>query len=115
MARVRIAIRDLSKTFTGRAIKAVAQDEPALRLMGANPVRIKQWAFGIATASGSMGQFIFAPLGGALMALLGRHLFWPGHHLTGHRARVAQRGLLRFVLSRRRAVVSAPERGRRSR
>src|SRR5258705_6152739 len=34
----------------GRAIKAVAQDEPALRLMGANPVRIKQWAFGIATA-----------------------------------------------------------------
>ena len=39
----------LSKTFIGRAIKAVAQDEPALRLMGANPVRIKQWAFGIAT------------------------------------------------------------------
>jgi len=41
----------MSKTFTGRAIKAVAQDEPALRLMGANPVRIKQWAFGIATAT----------------------------------------------------------------
>jgi len=41
----------LSKTFTGRAIKAVAQDEPALRLMGVNPVRIKQWAFGIATAA----------------------------------------------------------------
>jgi branched-chain amino acid transport system permease protein len=40
----------LSRTFTGRAIKAVAQDEPALRLMGVNPVRIKQWAFGIATA-----------------------------------------------------------------
>ncbi len=40
----------LSKTFTGRAIKAVAQDELALRLMGADPVRIKQWAFGIATA-----------------------------------------------------------------
>jgi branched-chain amino acid transport system permease protein len=39
----------MSKTFTGRAIKAVAQDEAALRLMGANPVRIKQWAFGIAT------------------------------------------------------------------
>lgn len=39
----------LAKTFTGRAIKAVAQDEGALRLMGANPVRIKQWAFGIAT------------------------------------------------------------------
>src|SRR6266852_689799 len=40
----------LSRTFTGRAIKAVAQDEPALRLMGANPMRTKQWAFGIATA-----------------------------------------------------------------
>ena len=35
----------MSKTFTGRAIKAVAQDEPALRLMGADPVRIKQWAY----------------------------------------------------------------------
>ena len=40
----------LSKTFTGRAIKAVAQDEGALRLMGANPVKIKRWAFGIATS-----------------------------------------------------------------
>ena len=39
----------LSRTFTGRAIRAVAQDADALRLMGANPVRIKQWAFGIAT------------------------------------------------------------------
>jgi branched-chain amino acid transport system permease protein len=39
----------LSKTFTGRAIKAVGQDEAALRLMGADPVRIKQIAFGIAT------------------------------------------------------------------
>jgi branched-chain amino acid transport system permease protein len=40
----------LSKTFMGRAIRAVAQDQEALRLMGANPVRIKQWAFGVATA-----------------------------------------------------------------
>lgn len=40
----------LGKTFIGRAIKAVAQDEPALRLMGADPVYIKQWAFGLATA-----------------------------------------------------------------
>jgi branched-chain amino acid transport system permease protein len=40
----------LSKTFMGRAIRAVAQDQEALRLMGANPTRIKQWAFGIATA-----------------------------------------------------------------
>lgn len=40
----------LSRTYSGRAIRAVAQDEMALRLMGANPVAIKQWAFGIATA-----------------------------------------------------------------
>jgi branched-chain amino acid transport system permease protein len=40
----------LSKTFMGRAIRAVAQDQEALRLMGADPVRVKQWAFGIATA-----------------------------------------------------------------
>lgn len=40
-----------SRTFTGRAIKAVAQDEGALRLMGADPVKIKRWAFGLATAT----------------------------------------------------------------
>src|SRR3954465_11907097 len=53
----------LSKTFTGRAIKAVAQDEGALRLMGANPVRIKQWAFGIATAA--------TALTGAMLIVIG--------------------------------------------
>jgi branched-chain amino acid transport system permease protein len=53
----------LSKTFTGRAIKAVAQDEPALRLMGANPVRIKQWAFGIATGVNA--------LAGAMLIIVG--------------------------------------------
>ena len=53
----------LSKTFTGRAIKAVAQDEPALRLMGANPVQIKQWAFGIATG--------VAALAGAMLIIVG--------------------------------------------
>ena len=40
----------LNRTKLGLAIRAVAQDEEALRLMGANPVRIKQFAFGIATA-----------------------------------------------------------------
>jgi branched-chain amino acid transport system permease protein len=40
----------LWKTFMGRAIRAVAQDEEGLRLMGANPTRIKQFAFGIATS-----------------------------------------------------------------
>jgi branched-chain amino acid transport system permease protein len=53
----------LSKTYTGRAIKAVAQDEPALRLMGANPVRIKQWAFGIATG--------VSALAGAMLIIVG--------------------------------------------
>ena len=53
----------LSKTFTGRAIKAVAQDEPALRLMGVNPVRIKQWAFGIATG--------VSALAGAMVIVVG--------------------------------------------
>src|SRR5262249_13095823 len=32
----------LATTFTGHAIKAVAQDQMALALMGADPVRIKQ-------------------------------------------------------------------------
>ena len=53
----------LSSTFTGRAIKAVAQDEPALRLMGANPVRIKQWAFGIASG--------VSALAGAMLIIVG--------------------------------------------
>lgn len=53
----------LSRTFTGRAIKAVAQDEPALRLMGVNPVRIKQWAFGIATG--------VSALAGAMLIVVG--------------------------------------------
>jgi branched-chain amino acid transport system permease protein len=53
----------LTKTFTGRAIKAVAQDEAALRLMGANPVRIKQWAFGIATG--------VSALAGAMVIIVG--------------------------------------------
>jgi branched-chain amino acid transport system permease protein len=44
----------LSRTFLGRAIRAVAQDEEALRLMGANPTRIKQWAYGIATAASAL-------------------------------------------------------------
>ena len=53
----------LSATFTGRAIKAVAQDQTALALMGADPVRIKQWAFGIATGT--------CALAGALLIIVG--------------------------------------------
>lgn len=53
----------LSRTFTGRAIKAVAQDEGALRLMGCDPIRIKRLAFGIATA--------VTALAGALLIIVG--------------------------------------------
>jgi branched-chain amino acid transport system permease protein len=41
----------LSKTFVGRAILAVAQDELALRLMAADPIRIKRIAFGLSIAT----------------------------------------------------------------
>ncbi|HUR43106.1 MAG TPA: MFS transporter [Aestuariivirga sp.] len=35
------------------------------------PPEKRSWAFGIATAAGSMGQFVFAPLGGALISAYG--------------------------------------------
>ena len=41
----------LSRTFYGRAIRAVAQDRLALQLMGADPVRVKQIGFGIGIAT----------------------------------------------------------------
>jgi len=44
----------LSYTFIGRAISAVAQDQLALRLMGASPIRIKRIAFGISIATASV-------------------------------------------------------------
>ena len=40
----------LTRTFTGRAIMAVAQDQLALQLMAADPVRIKRIAFSISIA-----------------------------------------------------------------
>jgi branched-chain amino acid transport system permease protein len=53
----------LSRTFMGRAIQAVAQDRVALQLMGADPVRIKQWAFGLGIAT--------AAIAGALLIMIG--------------------------------------------
>ena len=44
----------LGRTFYGRAIMAVSQDQAALRLMGADPVRIKTIAFGIGIAAASL-------------------------------------------------------------
>ena len=44
----------LARSFYGRAIMAVSQDRVALRLMGANPVKIKTVAFGIGIAAASL-------------------------------------------------------------
>jgi branched-chain amino acid transport system permease protein len=53
----------LAHTFTGRAILAVAQDRLALRLIGADPVKIKQLAFGLSIAT--------TALAGALLIVIG--------------------------------------------
>jgi len=53
----------LSRTFTGRAILAVAQDRLALQLMGADPVRVKQFAFGLAIAT--------TAIAGSLLIIIG--------------------------------------------
>jgi branched-chain amino acid transport system permease protein len=45
----------LSRTFVGRAIQAVAQDQQALRLMAASPTRIKRIAFGLSFATAALG------------------------------------------------------------
>jgi len=44
----------LSRTFTGRAIMAVSQDQLALQLMAADPIRIKRIAFAISIATCSI-------------------------------------------------------------
>jgi branched-chain amino acid transport system permease protein len=44
----------LSRTFLGRAILAVAQDQLALRLMAVDPIRIKRIAFGLSIATASL-------------------------------------------------------------
>ncbi len=49
----------LTRSFVGRAIMAVAQDQLALRLMAIDPVRIKRIAFGISIATASLaGAFL---------------------------------------------------------
>ena len=47
----------------GRDIQPVAQDRLALQLMGADPVRIKQWAFGLGIAT--------AAIAGSLLIIIG--------------------------------------------
>lgn len=48
----------MSYTFVGRAVQAVAQDPLALRLMAANPSRIKRIAFGLSIATASVAGAI---------------------------------------------------------
>jgi branched-chain amino acid transport system permease protein len=49
----------LSRTFVGRAIMAVAQDQQALRLLSVDPIRIKRIAFGISIATAALaGAFL---------------------------------------------------------
>ena len=52
----------LNRTFFGRAVRAVAQDMMALRLMGVDPIRVKRIAFAIGIAT--------AGIGGALMIIV---------------------------------------------
>jgi branched-chain amino acid transport system permease protein len=52
----------LSRTFFGRAVLAVGQDQLALQLMGVDPVRIKQIAFGLSIAT--------AGVAGALLVVI---------------------------------------------
>jgi branched-chain amino acid transport system permease protein len=52
----------LGKTFYGRAIMGVSQDALALRLMGADPIKIKTIAFGLGIA--------MASLAGALLIII---------------------------------------------
>jgi branched-chain amino acid transport system permease protein len=48
-----------TRSFFGRAVLAVAQDQLALRLMGVNAVRVKELAFGISIATaGVAGSFL---------------------------------------------------------
>jgi branched-chain amino acid transport system permease protein len=44
----------MSKTFMGKAILAVSQDRLALQLMGADPIKVKRIALGIAIATASL-------------------------------------------------------------
>jgi len=49
----------LTRSFLGRAVMAVAQDQLALRLLAVDPIKIKRIAFGISIATASLaGAFL---------------------------------------------------------
>jgi branched-chain amino acid transport system permease protein len=52
----------MSRTFLGRAILAVSQDPGALRLVGGNPIRAKEIAFGV--------SIVTAVVAGALLIII---------------------------------------------
>lgn len=52
----------LKHTFFGRAVLAGAQDQFALRLMGINPTRVRQIAFGV--------SFVTAAIAGAMLIIM---------------------------------------------
>lgn len=59
----------LDRSFFGRAIKAVSQDPTALRLVGANPVRVKELGFALSIATTSLAGaalIVIAPVQPAL-------------------------------------------------
>jgi branched-chain amino acid transport system permease protein len=45
----------LTRTYFGLAVSAVAQEQLGLRLMGVDPVRVKQMAFGLSVATAALG------------------------------------------------------------
>ena len=90
----------LSRTFIGRAIMAVAQDQQALRLLSVDPIRIKRIAFGISIATAALaGAFliIIQPIEPSVGPRVhrphlrhlraGRHGQPAGHRDRGHAAR----------------------------
>jgi branched-chain amino acid transport system permease protein len=52
-----------SRTFLGMITRGVAQDSTAVRLMGANPIRIKTIAFGLSIATTSLAGALIISIG----------------------------------------------------
>lgn len=52
-----------SKTFLGMITRGVAQNSTAVRLMGANPVRVKTFAFGLSIATASIAGALMISIG----------------------------------------------------
>jgi branched-chain amino acid transport system permease protein len=62
----------LSRSFVGRAVMAVAQDELALRLMACSPRRIKRIAFAISIATASVAGALLIVILPAVEPSMGR-------------------------------------------